>query len=143
MGTTISKIQAQQLAEERLAAARVLLIGPAPCWSSAYYLAGYTVELALKACIAGQFRSDEIPDKKLVNDIYTHDLKVLLNRSQLDRQLKEDVKRCPDLLENWATVSDWRETSRYELKTEHEAKDLVQAIDEPLNGVFTWLKKHW
>jgi hypothetical protein len=32
-------------------------------YSNAYYLAGYAIELALKACIAKQFVADTIPDK--------------------------------------------------------------------------------
>jgi HEPN domain-containing protein len=141
--TKTAKNQLQQLADERLEAARALLSAPAPCWSSSYYLAGYAVELALKACIAGQFQSHEIPDKKFVNDIYTHDLQALLRLAGLDALLKRDAKTSPDLLDNWATVSDWRETSRYELNTEHEASELVQAIGDPVNGVLRWLKKHW
>ncbi len=31
-------------------------------FSSAYYLAGYALELALKACIAKQFAAEVIPD---------------------------------------------------------------------------------
>lgn len=42
-----AKAEFQQMAEECLAEASVLL--SAGKWSGAYYLAGYTVELALKA----------------------------------------------------------------------------------------------
>lgn len=143
MGT--SKSQLQQLAQERLDAADKLL--DQALWSSAYYLSGYAVELALKACIAGQFRADEIPDKNFVNSIHTHHLQtlsMLAGFTQLNPKKGETPP--PDLqvlLDNWATVSDWRETSRYEKKTEQEARALVGAIGDSEDGVFQWLKKHW
>lgn len=69
----------QQLAEERLAEATLLLAQGYP--SGAYYLAGYAVECALKASIATRFKADEIPDKSLVNSVYTHKLIELLRLS--------------------------------------------------------------
>jgi hypothetical protein len=50
----------RQLAETRLREAKLLFQDRE--FSGAYYLAGYTVECALKAIIAGKFRADEIPD---------------------------------------------------------------------------------
>lgn len=47
--------------------------------SSAYYLAGYAVELGLKAVICKLFQPDAIPDKAFVNAIYTHQFSQLLN----------------------------------------------------------------
>jgi hypothetical protein len=32
-------------------------------FSNAYYLAGYTIEIGLKACIAAQVSAETIPDK--------------------------------------------------------------------------------
>ncbi|MEA2905782.1 MAG: hypothetical protein QOI12_3169 [Alphaproteobacteria bacterium] len=64
----------QRLAELRLHEAKLLGQGGHP--SGAYYLAGYAIECALKARIAAQFREHEIPDKALVNRIYTHDLAI-------------------------------------------------------------------
>jgi hypothetical protein len=69
------------LADDRVADARTLLA--ATRWSAAYYLLGYAVECALKACVASQFRQDEVPDKKIVLDFYTHDLEKLLSISGL------------------------------------------------------------
>ena len=47
--------------------------------SSAYYLAGYSIELALKVCISDLFQAGVIPDKGLVNATYIHDLEKLMN----------------------------------------------------------------
>ena len=45
----------QELASERLKEAQALL--GAGFWSGAYYLSGYSIEFALKACIARQFQA--------------------------------------------------------------------------------------
>jgi HEPN domain-containing protein len=62
----------QELAQLRLNEAKLLFRGKQ--WAGAYYIAGYAIECALKARLAGQFRQNEIPDRNLVNRIYTHDL---------------------------------------------------------------------
>jgi hypothetical protein len=51
----------QELAAVRLKEARVLL--RAGCYEGAYYLAGYAVECALKACISKQTERHEFPDR--------------------------------------------------------------------------------
>ncbi|MGB7136749.1 MAG: HEPN domain-containing protein [Acidobacteriaceae bacterium] len=55
----------QSLANTRLREARVLF--RAKEFSGAYYLAGYAVECALKACIAKQYRQHDFPDRKTVS----------------------------------------------------------------------------
>src|ERR1700761_174624 len=73
-------------------------------YNGSYYLAGYSVECALKACLSKTFRASKIPDKKFVNDIYVHDLKALVKHAgmEADRALKEaaDV----NFAINWAIV---------------------------------------
>jgi HEPN domain-containing protein len=46
----MNRTDLQQLAELRIKEARILLDGDS--YSGAYYLAGYAIECALKACIA-------------------------------------------------------------------------------------------
>lgn len=56
----------------------------------AYYLAGYAVECALKACIAKETKRHEFPPKRqYVHDVYTHDLNSLLRLTGLDKQLEK------------------------------------------------------
>lgn len=52
----------QALAEARVADARALL--NAKRFDAAYYLAGYAIECALKACIAKRTRRHDFPDKE-------------------------------------------------------------------------------
>lgn len=73
----------QSLAEERLTEAKILLDGGK--WDGAYYLAGYAVELALKACvIKSLMATDAFPSRDFSRDCYTHSLDKLLAVSRLE-----------------------------------------------------------
>jgi hypothetical protein len=61
----MDRTQLRQLAGLRLRDAGALLA--ARPWAAAYYLLGYCIECALKACVAKQFLQCEVPGKKLVN----------------------------------------------------------------------------
>jgi hypothetical protein len=86
----------------------------AGAFQGAYYLAGYAVECALKACIAQEFRQHDIPDKKLVNDVYTHDVNKLLDLAGLRPTLRQDAVAHPALQTNWNVATDWKETAGYD-----------------------------
>ncbi len=109
----LTRTDLQALASMRLNDAALLL--RAGCCSSAYYLAGYAVELALKACISKAFQPDTIPDKAFVNEIYTHSLETLLGAAGLKRQFNLDSKTDPSLAAAWGIASKWTESSRYAL----------------------------
>jgi hypothetical protein len=55
-------------------------------------LLGYSVECALKACVARQFREHEVPERKLVNSFYTHSLIELLVISGLQPEFRIRVR---------------------------------------------------
>ena len=72
----------QELSKVRLREAQALLrTGVA---DGAYYLAGYAVECALKACIAKGTQKYEFPDKKRVDSSYSHNLDVLVKLAGLE-----------------------------------------------------------
>src|SRR5438105_12935542 len=75
--------------------------------SSAYYLAGYSVELAIKACVAKSFRPDSIPDKAYVQAIYTHNLDALIKVAGLWPQFGTDSMKDPRLAAAWGIASKW------------------------------------
>src|ERR1700728_881454 len=71
----------------------------------AYYLAGFAVECALKACIAKKTRRHEFPaDKEYAGKVYTHNLDQLLKLAHLDAQLDSDMEGQPKLADNWNIV---------------------------------------
>lgn len=131
----------RELANLRLKEAQVLL--RAGCWAGAYYLAGYAVECALKACIAKRTERSEFPDKERVKDSYTHKLTQLLTVADLVRPLREAERSDRQLASNWAFETKWSEESRYERPSEADAKEILNAVREPRHGVLPWLKKHW
>ena len=135
-----SRADLQKLADEKLADAKHLLADGR--WGNAYYLAGYAVELALKACIAKTFKAETIPDRALVNATYSHDFTNLVGTAGLTADLKN--KQATQAFEiNWGVVVGWSEVSRYESKGEQDAKDLIASIEDATDGVLAWIKAHW
>ena len=130
------------LAEARVADAEALLQGRR--WAAAYYLLGYAVECALKACAAKQFHEHEVPEKKFVIELYTHELGKLLNLSGVKASQQAQATADPRFEVNWNTVRDWNETYRYDHSTtETKARDMLIAVTDPSSGVLPWLKTQW
>jgi hypothetical protein len=140
----VTRTDFQQLADVRIAEAAALLSLPVPMPDGAYYLAGYSVECALKACIAKLTNLHDFPPlKRFVEDCYTHDLDKLVRAAGIDGQLKADTAADAELSNNWAVVKDWKETSRYDRKTPAEARALYDAITDAAHGVLPWVKLRW
>ncbi len=112
-------------------------------FSNAYYLAGYAVEIGLKACIAAKFVAEVIPDKTFVNDIYVHNLTKLVGLADLSQQLKEAQEKDQKFAENWALVVQWDESKRYVTTDANTAQTTIEAITDPISGVFAWIKVYW
>lgn len=131
----------QQLADVRIDEAGVLLA--AGKWDGAYYLAGYAVECALKACIAKLTNQDDFPDKDRTLKSYSHDVEALVHIAGLKDLRNTDVNSNPVRRDNWKTIKDWNEQARYKRWTEAEAHELFTAITDPTNGVLSWIMVHW
>jgi hypothetical protein len=109
-----------------------------------YYLVGYAVECALKACLAKQVQRYDFPDKKLANEAFTHDLEKLMKLSGLAPELDKERESNKPLELNWAVVKDWSESARYEVGiSETQARDLYSACTARRNGVLSWIKQRW
>src|SRR5487761_333995 len=131
----------QGLAEERLTDAKVLFDNDR--FSAAYYLAGYAVEYALKACIANLTKEGDFPDKDLANKAYTHDLQRLADAAGLKLRIDRLSMTDASFKANWALTSSWSPESRYETHGKPEVKDVMEAINEPRHGVLQCLKRYW
>ena len=125
----------------RLTEAKSLLNGRH--YDGAYYLAGYVVECALKACIAKQTRRYDFPNKRIAIDSYTHDLNQLIRVVGLQAILEAEMLRDQDFSVNWAIVKDWSEESRYDRHDAAAAKGLYSAVADARHEVLRWLKRHW
>jgi hypothetical protein len=138
----VTKAEFQELAEERLVEAKVLI--DQEKWSGAYYLAGYAVELALKACvIKSLMATDAFPDKEFSRNCYTHAVEKLVVLAKLDSARKTAMDADPDLLANWAVARDWSEEKRYHQIDRTEAETLYTAIANLSHGVLPWIKTQW
>jgi hypothetical protein len=123
----VNRSDLHRLSRLRLAEARTLLRDRK--FDGAYYLAGYAVECALKACIAKQIKKFDFPDKKLIVDSHTHNLEQLLNASGLKQLHQHELATNGDFAVNWAVVRDWSEKARYTFgRSSAEAHDLYLAI---------------
>jgi hypothetical protein len=132
----------QQLANLRIAEAKALLAAGFP--AGAYYLAGYAVECALKACIAKTVQQYDFPDKDWSAKSYQHDPAKLLKPAELEDELNLARGLNKALDANWFVVKDWSEKARYKAEiTTSMASSLIAAIDDPKDGVLPWLIQRW
>ena len=135
----LSKDRLIELAEEKRADAKHLLAGGR--FGNAYYLAGYAVELLLKAGTSLRFQADTIPDPSWLKDIFSHNLERPTKLALIDDDLKRESDADDEFKGRWDIVLEWNETSRYYTRERRDAEALIEAIDDPTHGVFQWLRK--
>src|SRR5215208_5420000 len=118
----------QNLAELRVREAEVLL--KASLYDGAFYLLGYAVECAFKACIAKRTKEHDFPpDRKTVEAIYQHDPTKLLKASGLELEHNKEAQANAAFADNWKIVQAWSEQSRYLIvKSEAEINDFYSAV---------------
>jgi len=138
----MNKSELEKLVEIRVKEAEILL--NSNCFQGAYYLIGYALECALKACISKQVKAFDFPDKRLANASHTHQLSELIGVAGLKQKLNEQESQDENFKLNWAVAKDWSEVSRYEcIVEENKAKDLYKAVTDNESGILTWLKRYW
>ena len=141
VGLGYRRADLKAMAEAKLSDAILLLENDR--FSNAYYLAGYSVEFALKACISRQILAETIPDRKWINDIYSHQFEKLIGLAGLSSALKDKQETDQVFAANWLTVREWTEGSRYEMIDRYSCGLMIEAIRDEPNGVLTWLRQHW
>jgi hypothetical protein len=108
----LTRATLRKLADARVADAQVLLKGRR--YAAAYYLCGYGVECAFKACVARTSNRGDFPDLSKVRDSYTHDLSRLVRVAGLESSLAAEEKSDPQFQRYWLAVRVWSEQSRYQ-----------------------------
>ena len=131
----------KEIARMRIRESKVLLADHK--YSGAYYLAGYSVECAIKACIAKLTNRHDFPDKHFANKVYSHNLEDLISAAGLKLDLQNEIRTNRNFAANWSTVKDWNEKSRYEVKSDVQARDLYQSITSRTNGILKWIRGYW
>jgi HEPN domain-containing protein len=112
-------------------------------YSGAYYLAGYVVECALKACIAKQTQRYDFPDRRRAQDSWIHSPTKLVQAAGLQTLLDTENSRDSKFAANWNVVKDWSEESRYRNSDQKNAEEIIRAISDRRHGVLRWLRRHW
>jgi len=128
------------LANARLRDAEILLQNRR--FDRAYYLAGYAVEGAIKACVAKKTQRYDSPDRNLALEVYVHDLSKRLKPAGLDQVWQRELDGDPNLSVKWAVVKDWTEQSRYKTHARQKAEDMLEAVGGA-QGILECLRKYW
>lgn len=153
-----SSQEIKQLANLRLAEATILL--EAGKYDGAFYLAGYSVELMLKAKICEHLRIDNLFNKQGCNlqgisdlrkVVETHDINLLLLFSGLEQKFRiakaTNVKLRDTYLFFTASTgnkTDWNEQVRYlpiNSKTENDVKEFIDLLDHE-EGLLKWIEQN-
>jgi hypothetical protein len=82
-------------------------------------------------------------DKNYSEKCWTHDLEKLLALANLKPILDADASANSAQSTNWAAAKDWKETSRYQQKTQAEAQAMYDAIANKPDGVLAWIRIRW
>lgn len=129
----MNRIDLQELSKIRLKEAHALLrLGLS---DGAYYLAGYSVERAIKAVIAKKTNHGDFPDKKRADASYTHSLKDLIIVADLETPRRDRALADSEFKDNWDAVKLWSEQSRYQRYDPVAAQQLIRAVGERRHGV--------
>ena len=139
----------KSLANDRYNDAECLLL--AGRFDAAYYIAGYSVELMLKAKVCKNLGIEDFfdfanPQKtKLGNgDIYrpfkVHDLEQLLVLSGIYTQFNNQINTDITLKQSWSIIKKWDENTRYLTgKTKKDAEDLLTSIKKFAQWILNYL----
>jgi HEPN domain-containing protein len=129
----------QDLSNRRIKEAKILF--DAGEYSGAYYLAGYSVECALKASFAKGVKRFDFPDKN-VQKVFTHKLAELVVLADLKDELLSTTQTNLKFAAGWELVGKWTE-SRYSVRTKDDAEAIIEAITRAKDGVLPWIKRRW
>ncbi len=128
-----SRVELRKLSEDRMEDAEVLLKNGR--YDAAYYLAGYAVECALKARIVSLLEGYFPPKQSL----YIHSLQNLLDLAELKKAFEDTSKTDSSFADQWDTVKEWSEHSRYDTQDQKAAEDMLKAV----RGVVKCIKAYW
>lgn len=112
-------------------------------YSNSYYLAGFAVEIAIKACIAKQIAAETIPDKNYIQAIHVHNIAELVGLAGLKPELQNKQTADPEFHTYWGIATKWKTDSRYQAIDPTSCQLLIQAVVEPEHGVLPWIKTYW
>jgi len=135
----------KKLAKTRLLEAKALF--DKGLYDGACYLAGYVIELALKARVCRILDMTDYPESGDMSRLFkTHKYDDLVKLSGLERKFEEAKKLNSVLFTNWSLVTVRSEEFRYRpvgTNSKKRAQEIINALENPKDGIFTWIKKRW
>jgi len=141
MGIGLKRSELQSIAKIKLKDAQLLLAHKR--YANAYYLAGYSVEIGLKACIARQIVVETIPDRTWIKKIFQHDFISLIGAAGLAEELKNKQDEDSNFGANWGIAAQWNPDTRYLTKDAYSAQIIIESISDKDHGVLPWIQTHW
>ena len=138
----------KRLTQLRLKEAKVLCDNR--LYDGSCYLAGYCIELALKAAICKRMGTPDFfrtirPETARAFKI--HNIEELVTLAGLYTQFNVLINTNIDFSYNWSfikTTINWSEQLRYQVgKNQIETQSMLLALTDPQNGILPWIKKHW
>ncbi|MGB7600828.1 MAG: HEPN domain-containing protein [Candidatus Sulfotelmatobacter sp.] len=143
MTGTMTRRDLRELSRVRLQEAEALY--KAHLYDGCVYLAGYAVELALKARICRLLRVKEYPLSGDIGKAFkVHKLDQLKVLAGLTPEI--DMSKNKELFDNWSKAVGWDPEQRYEAPGKYDArtaKIILDSLTSKPNGVFTWLSLRW
>lgn len=115
-------------------------------YDGATYLSGYVIETALKARICKVLDSDYPETGEMSRSFLTHKFDILVKLGGLQKILDKELNSNINFKTNWSLVTGWTEAFRYKSigsSSKREVADLLNALEDKSDGVFTWIKKQW
>jgi len=141
----------KKLAYLRLDEAKILC--DAGKYNGAFYLAGYSVELMLKAKVCEHLGIGDLFAGKeckvagigdIKNAVQTHDIGILLIFSGLRGRLA-DMSKDGIVMESYGLLLGvWSEKVRYQFVEQdaHKVKRLIELLSDKEKGLLAWIKKN-
>ena len=129
------------LADKRLNEAELLHVNGME--EGALYLAGYVIELMLKACICKNLDIENFyvkPIKTGKQAFFTHDLDQLMTLSGLRTIFDKEVITNQILADSWQDICNWSEERRYISVATHEE---VTIFLSSIKTFLTWFLQNW
>lgn len=114
------------------------------------YLAGYSIELALKAAICRLMQRDDfftLVKPETARAFKIHSLHELIILAGLRQEYENLATINPNIYAYWGFINNtikWSEQLRYQSGfTQNQATDMLEAIAHPQNGILEWIKNYW
>ena len=141
-------IELKRLTQLRLKEANVLCDNR--LYDGSCYLAGYCIELALKAAICKRMGTPDFFDAvkpETARAFKIHNLEELVTLAGLRTQFNQQINTNNQFRDNWSFIKtsiNWSEQLRYQMgKNQIETQTMLLALTDSQNGILPWIKKHW